>query len=499
MNDPHAHRWFDADAEKAVLAAPLLVVSDEDARGRCSNGPLRRMAPLVTAKDFHDPNHALIWSALVAIDGRGEPIDLNTLSAELRTRERLNTVGGMQYLGELTDAIPTVAHCEAHARVVAKMARVRRRREAHARALLLVDGGHRGLDETLTALDAVASGLTEQRPATGTSAAEHADAAIEFVMLAREARATKRTAAARFGVEALDGAHDGTHGGLLGGLLPGRVITVSAPPAAGKTTLATQAAIRTALDGGRVLWASTEIPGREIAIRYACQSADPPVSQVDALAGCLDDRELHRVVEGLRAFKTLPINIFSEDLSIDAIAATVSAACAESPVRLVVVDYFQDLEPSGLENETAEQKHRARIIKAIARNNNVPVLVVSSVTKDAQRNAGNGKRATSANLFGAGIAYASDVVIEITRTDPDDEGDEVGAELAITKARYGKMGRVQCVFDMPRGVFREQNPSTVDPDEAQPGRSRYAPPARAEEYGPPDVDESFGRSYGDAE
>ncbi len=448
-------RWIDEDAERAVLAAPLLVPSYEDDQGRCSNGPLRRMRAIVSAGDFTDPRHATIWEAMVAVDARREPVDLNTLSAELRARGLINTVGGAQYLGEITDAIPTVAHCEAHARLVAKLARVRRRRSRLAEMVRVIDDGALGLDDTLAALDTRAAALMESRPSTGTSAEDHGEAAIELVMTVREARGARRVTTARFGIEALDGARDGSHGGLLGGIMPGRVVTVSAPPAAGKTTLATQAALTTAADGGRVLWFSTEIPGREVAVRYACQSSDPPVSQVDALAGCLDDDALARVIEGLRAFKRLPINIYADDLSIDAIAATVSAECAAGPVALVVIDYFQDLDESGRENETAEQKHRAKVIVGIKRTLSVPVLLVSSVTKDAQRNAASGKRATSANLHGAGIAYASDVVIEIARTDPDDEGDEVGVDLVITKARYGKMGRVRCEFDQPRGCFRD--------------------------------------------
>lgn len=465
-------RWTDEQAEQAVLAAPLMTESVET-NGRCASIPLRKMAAIVRPEDFSEPRHATIWEAMLAVDARGEPIDVRTVSAELTARRRLNTVGGPQYLLEVIEALPTAAHCEAHARIVAKAAKVRRRREACVAQLAEIDGGEHGAEETLVRLDRLAAGSVERRAATGTSARDHAIAAGEMIFAALQARAAGRRTAARFGVTCLDGAADGSHAGLLGGILSTRVVTVSGPPGGGKTTLVTQAAITTAEDGGQVLWFSTEVPGPELVIRYACQHAGeapdrngvmhPPISQVAALSGVLTeptpDRprardEVSEMIDGINRFADLPMHIWSEDLSIEAIAAEVSAACAKGEVRLVVIDYFQDLDASGKESETAEQRHRAKVIKSIARNNRVGVLVVSSTTKAAQRDRAAGKRAQTSDVNGAGINYASDVIIEVAQVG-DDRGDEVDVKLTITKARYGSTGDPTLRFNKPRGRFTE--------------------------------------------
>lgn len=457
--DVSARHHIDRDAERAVLAAVLLTPSEEREE-RCSNPTLAKLAPLVQARDFGEPAHALFWEVFLALDASGEPIDVRTVCDGLRARERLHTVGGAQAVAELTDEIPTLAHCEAHARIVADLGALRRlQARVHALALTLVaaEGGARA---TVERAHKELAGMVEVRRRAGVTAAEHAAAAQAAILAAVEARAAGTFASARFGLECLDGGADGTHGGLLGGILATRVVTVSGPPGTGKTTFVAQAGTVTAEDGGRVLWFSTEVPGPEVATRYACQHADPPINQVDALAGCIDDDELLRLDAALKAFALLPMNIYSSDLSIDAIAATVASEVAQSardgrPVRLVVLDYFQDLEDSERESEVAEAKYRARRVKDIARDHHVGVLVVSSLKKVAEERAAKGERAAASNLHGAGINYASDVVIELRAKNPDDRGVEIDVVIDISKARYGACRAPTVRFDKARGRFYE--------------------------------------------
>lgn len=454
-------RPADPQAERAVLAAVLLTPSVER-NDKCSNTTLARLAAIVAARDFDDPRYALLWEVFLALDGQGKPVDVVTVCAALRARDRLSTVGGAQSIGELTDEIPTVAHAPAHAQIVADLAALRRLTEGVDAARVALGVREDGVRGALARGHALLGTLTERRQVRGTSARDHAKAARQRVLSAREARGNGTLVAARFGLECLDGARDGSHAGLLGGILAGRVVTLSAPPGLGKTTLASQAAITTACDGGRVLWFSTEIPGDEVAIRYACQTSEPPLSQVDALAGCLNDDELLQLEHGFQAFERLPIHIYTDDLSVDAIYATVAAECAATPdqVRLVVLDYFQDLDATGKETETAEQKYRAKRTKDLARNLRVGILAVSSINKEGQRARELGGRASTANLHGAGINYASDIVIEMSFVKPDDgtdpgDADVVRVELTLTKVRYGKAGRPTVEFDKPRGAFRD--------------------------------------------
>lgn len=106
----------DSAAEIAVLGEMLLEPE--------TVGPLAES--LLTAEDFYSPAHGVIFDSMLAVLRRGEHLDVLTLAAELRARERLQTVGGAQYLGEITESMPTVAHAESHIALVAGSARQRR-------------------------------------------------------------------------------------------------------------------------------------------------------------------------------------------------------------------------------------------------------------------------------------------------------------------------------------------------------------------------------------
>ena len=105
MPEPRAPVLADERAERAVLAAALL-----DAEGAARVIP--RLASIVKPADFHDPRHATLWDAFLSVHGRGEPVDVLTVVAELRARDRLNAVGGPQYVGELTDEPPLVGRAK---------------------------------------------------------------------------------------------------------------------------------------------------------------------------------------------------------------------------------------------------------------------------------------------------------------------------------------------------------------------------------------------------
>ena len=112
---------IDLPAERAVLAAVLL-----DGVQEGSFGVWKRIRGIVQAEDFHHPPHAVLWEAFGQVLASGRDLDVVTCSAQLREMELLNTVGGAQAIGEITDEIPCIAHCESHAVIVAELGARRR-------------------------------------------------------------------------------------------------------------------------------------------------------------------------------------------------------------------------------------------------------------------------------------------------------------------------------------------------------------------------------------
>lgn len=125
MSDGHrAH-----DAEQAVLCAVL-----------CAPDALPEIAAILSADDFADPRHALIFTAMQAVAGRGRDVDPLTVADELIERGALERAGGKDYLAQLIDAVPTTAHVASHAALV--------RDAAQRRALAtFLDDGARGARE----------------------------------------------------------------------------------------------------------------------------------------------------------------------------------------------------------------------------------------------------------------------------------------------------------------------------------------------------------------
>ena len=103
------------DAEKSLLGAVLI---DEEV--------LADVTEHVRPGDFYDKNHGLIFAGMVRLFEKHKPVDLLTLTDELKRKDELELIGGSAYLTELTNYVPTAAHAEAYAEMVAQKA-VRRR------------------------------------------------------------------------------------------------------------------------------------------------------------------------------------------------------------------------------------------------------------------------------------------------------------------------------------------------------------------------------------
>ena len=219
----------DHDAEVAILGACLM----DAAR-------FHEVAPLLRATDFDLPKHGTIWEAFRAVAARGEPVtDIPVMCAQLRTMTPgLVTVGGAQYLGELTDSIPSGAHVRKHVAIVADLAQRRRLRN------LLLAGASRMNDlgrDTGLLLASIVHDLTHEgsraaRESTVCTAREAVKAALKQREATIERRAQNKDA--WVGVpQPL-----GSLRRVMGGWMPKQMTVLSAGTSVGKTAFALQAA-----------------------------------------------------------------------------------------------------------------------------------------------------------------------------------------------------------------------------------------------------------------
>lgn len=475
----------DIAAERAVLAEVMLDDS-------LPNGTLARFEGQgITEETFYDPRHGVIWQAIIALRKSGRGIDVLTLCAELRAMGRINTIGGAQYIGELTDEIPTLAHCESHGATIVEFALLRKG-IAIGNDIVATGNAPEPVSERLAKMNAlslkVPSGVQSNKDV---SLLDRLAAALEGVDKMNVARAHGAIVTARFGVEALDGSSDGRFDGMLNGIHRRNVLTIAAPPGGGKTTLMMQAAIVSAQDAlaaangdgkksARVVIFSAEMTGPDVALRLACSRACIDYNR--HRAGRANQLETDRLYAAVNEIAELPIDIIDSETNNGALTASsiyaylVGMRANGKVCALAGVDYFQQLDRTrGNEklNETEEQKDRAKILVKAAKDGDAPMIVISSITKSGQRDTIAGKPGTH-DTSGAGLDFASDTVMFLVPIN-DDENEEssekkgkfkkkprdigevpagcIPTEVNITKNRYGPTGAVTILFDKPRGMF----------------------------------------------
>jgi replicative DNA helicase len=421
----------DLEAERAVLGSILL-----------DNVALSNVEGILAASDFYHPAHGVIYEAIVSIAGRREPVDVVTLAAELRSRERLNTVGGAQYLGELTDTIPTVAHAESHARIVADLAGVRRMIEV-AHEIIGRGYGERGNAESF--LDYAASKVFEVAQKRAKSTLIPLDQVIleAFERLEHSLNHGARTSGTETGFRDLDNLTAGMHGGQL--------IIIAARPAMGKTSLvlnlATNAVVSTMKP---VLVFSLEMPRVELANRLMC--AEARVDQSRLRSNLLTQDEVTALTSAANKLHSLPMYIDdSGDLTLLELRSKARRIKNERDMSLIIIDYLQLMKASRdkMESREREISEISRGLKSLAKELDVPIIALSQLNRACETRPGKDKRPMLADLRESGaIEQDADVVMfiyrdEVYNRDTEDKGI---AELIIAKQRNGPTDTVRLRF-----------------------------------------------------
>ena len=409
----------DLDAERAVLAAVLL---DPDAWWL--------MVDRVAARDFYDPRHSLLWEVFATLVAAGKPVDVQTVASELRRGERLNTIGGAQYIGEITDEIPTVANCRTHATIVRDLARIRAIEDAARGAAAMSRGFGDDADAYAEKVMALVSKAADGPD--GDDVCPVADA-VDLALSDDEEAVGAPTA--HWHIPTLEY--------LTGGLAPGQLILLGARPGIGKTALMLETAIEASADGA-VLVASMEAPRVEVAQRLLSRVSGVDLSRWKRPA---DRRRL--AVDDADAFQAL--NDAAADLhgrgiviadaggqSVAAIYARARKMRARGKLALIAVDYLQLLQdPAGMgkgANREQAVAANARALKLMAMELGVPVLALSQLNREA-----DDARPTLAMLRESGSLEqdANTVLFLYAPGDQDKTADVRRIMLLIAKQRSG--------------------------------------------------------------
>jgi replicative DNA helicase len=415
------------EAERATLGAVLV-----------DGNRFHEAATIVGVDHWFRLAHRVIWQGLGRLVSAGRPCDLVTLSAVLTPGE-LEDCGGMAYISTLTDGVPRSANVGAYAAQVRDYA-LRRRLEFAAREVIAeAQAGNMGGSALLEFAEGALVGL---RSLTDQAAVIDPEARAVAALSALESAAEGKRPGVLTGFRSLDA--------MTFGWRPGQLIVLGGRPGQGKTALAMAFAVA-AGRVGPVLVASLEMSADELNGRELSYRSGRPHVEIQAgrIGGERDARAISDAVAEMAAGRVFVFDRAAATLSQIRGAAHRLKATA-GPLALVVVDYLQLMgsEPGvRSENRTLEVAKFSGGLKALARDLEVPVIVLSQLSRGNEQR--SDKRPMPSDLRDSGaIEQDADVILFVHRPGIySGNFDDTTAEIIVGKQRNGPPGLLVWRFD----------------------------------------------------
>ncbi len=415
-----------SEAERATLGAMLL---ERDARTKA--------ADILKAEAFYEDRHREVFSAALQLDNASKPVDLVSLSEELRGRGKLDEVGGTAYLAKLLDVVPSAANVEHYAGIVQE--KWLRRQVIAASRRNMADAFADALsgDELLTTAQERLFGIKQAR----LEGLEHwGNGLVDELELLYRTRGTNEVSGVPTGLKDLDEA--------LGGLQNEDLIILAARPSMGKTGLALSMARKIAENGKKVAVFSLEMSKKQLYQRWI--SAECSIDLHRLRNRALSEAEWERAFRLSTHLACLPMYIDdTARLTSGEIRSKARRLKTEQGLDAVLIDYL------GLTGDTPHKQwsksdHVGQVasnIKQMARELKVPIILLSQLNRGCEDR--TPPRPMLSDLRDSGnIEEHADVVMLLYRDEYyNPESDAKGiAEVIIAKQRNGPTGTVHLQF-----------------------------------------------------
>jgi replicative DNA helicase len=418
------------------------------------------IAPWLASHDFSLERHAWIYDAIVACYNRRVPPDTKLVAAELATRERLDAVGGISYLADLVDSVPTSYHVEYYAQLVERTAVLRRMILAGAQIARIGYDPLSLADVDAAIADAQSCLNTATMRATDSGFTPYSDLANEVY----ETIAAQENGGDAWVLPAVATGFVDLDEVLLNGLHRQDLILLAARPSVGKSALAGCIATQVAARLDKVLIVSLEMAEQSWFARTASALSGVDAARVRACR--LRENELETYVSAIGRAADLPIWVNdAPSLTPSALRSSALKWVAQhGRPDLVIVDYLQ-LMSSQRRSATREQEVAdiSRALKALARELDCPVLALSQLSRAVEGRTSHVPLLSDLRESGA-LEQDADVVIFIYREElHDKDTDRKGvAELHVAKHRNGPLGVVPLRFDASTTAFSDLSYRTPD-------------------------------------
>lgn len=428
------------EAEQCLLGCLML---DKDA--------IVKVVDFINSEDFYKSIHQDIYQAMSDLYGRSDPIDILSVSARLKERNKLEDIGGSAYLTSLINTVPTATHVSNYAKIVRQKKILRDLISASHEIGLSAFDEAEDVDVLLDKAEKTVFSIG-QRSLTQTFIPIKDILSDTFERIDELSKHQGKLRGLSTGFRDLDN--------KLAGLQKSDLIVLAARPSMGKSSLALDIARHVAIfENKPVGLFSLEMSKDQIADRLIASQAN--INLWNLRTGRLQeqggDNDYSRIQHALGTLSEAPIYIDDAgSVNVLQMRAMARRLQANKGLGLIIVDYLQLMEPlNRFQSSVQQTTENSRALKTLSKELNVPVIAVSQLSRAVEQRVPQIPRLADLRESGA-IEQDADVVLFIYREDRYNENSlkKNMANIIIAKHRNGPLGTVEVYFDEQRVSFR---------------------------------------------
>ncbi len=428
-----------SEAEASLLGSLLI---DADA--------VVKIADLVRPEDFYDERHKYIYESAIALYEKHSPIDILTLTDDLKNKQLLDIVGGASYVTELTNFVPTAAHVEQYAEIISTKAMRRRLIKASQDIVAYSYDEARGFKELVEEAEARLFEVSNRHVSQDLISLESILSG-SFDRLDDLHKDKGKIRGVPTGFRDLDN--------ILAGWQRSDLIILAARPSMGKTALSLNFAHNVAVKANLpVLVFSLEMSKEQLVDRLL--AAEAGVDAWNLRTGNLTDADFEKIGQAMGTLSEA--QMFIDDtpgITVSDLRTKARREAHRQDIGLIIVDYLQLMSGgsrfAGEGNRVQEISEISRGLKGIARELNVPIIALSQLSRSVENRSPQIPQLADLRESGS-IEQDADVVAFIYREDyynPDTDRRSI-VDLFIKKHRNGPTGHVELYFDREKQRFR---------------------------------------------
>ena len=420
----------DVDAEQAVIGSML---TDKDA--------VISAIEVLKEEDFYREDNKTIYSAILNLYNRSEPIDIITLKSELTAMGMFDKIGGFEYIVGLPEKVPTTANVEKYINIVKEKSELRRLIKT---ANEIIEQGYdptENIDDIMNNAEKKIFNIMQDKDQKGYSPIK--DVLVDtFTELEQLYNQKQHITGVPTGFIDLDYKTAGLHNSDL--------VLIAARPAMGKSAFALNVATNAAVKAKvPVVLFSLEMSKEQMVNRILCSEAMVDSNKVRT--GKIDDEDWIKLANTMGELSEAPIYIDdTPGISIKEIRAKCRKLKLEKNIGLVVIDYLQLVQGSSKRAQGSREQEISEIsrsLKILAKEINVPVIALSQLSRAPEQRPDHRPMLSDLRESGA-IEQDADIVMFLYRDDyyNEDSEDKGLAEVILAKHRAGSTGTVKLVW-----------------------------------------------------